>query len=301
MHLLHIIRQFFLRVRKIKTVKEFLYEFFETNKEILCQLYPGLRADIFLQKYLQWHNFDRHLQEKDSFLNPNDSFFVKCLQGIPFEYLLGEKFFFNHSFIVNTDVLIPRNETEILVENAINYIKKNYHADFQMAEIGTGSGCIFLSILCEIDEQLSCKVSDICSSALAVAKNNLYRLQPLINKNSKIDFYCGDRLEKIEGEFDLIISNPPYIKEIHDKAGVHPQVLTHEPHLALFLPDDQYNQWFLTFFKQCEKALKKGGTFMMEGHEDSLEELANMASSMFSSIQLIKDYTGRFRFLHLTK
>lgn len=301
MLLLHTTKLSYLKVRKIKTVKQYLYEFFEIHKDKLTENYPGLSKDILVKKYLDFHNLKSHIQATDVFLNPNDTFFVKALEGIPFEYLLGEKFFFNHNFIVNSDVLIPRNETEILVEDTINWINKHYHDDFKMLEVGVGSGCIFLSILCELDQKIHCHATDISEKALAVSKSNKFRLERLINRDSSLTLQCTDRLYHVEGEFDLIVSNPPYIKKDQGLNGVHWQVNRYEPHLALYLDDSEHDQWFLTFFTQIYQSLKLGGIFIMEGHEDTLESLSQMAKTMFSSITIKNDYTGSKRFLHLIK
>lgn len=288
-------------MKKIKTVKEYLYDFFIIHKDKLIENYPGIKEDIFLQKYLLYKNLNCHLQAKDCFLNPNDYFFTKVLEGIPFEYLLSEKFFFNHNFIVNSDVLIPRNETEILVEDVVNYISKNHYDNFKMLEVGVGSGCIFLSILCELSGSIDCTATDISFKALEVAKTNYFRLEKLIHKNTNVNFQCIDRLEGLDQKFDLIVSNPPYIKKNEGQSGVHWQVNQYEPHLALYLDDNIHDEWFLTFFKQVNSSLKTDGVFMMEGHENTLELLANLAKPMFSSGSLKKDYTGRTRFLYLKK
>ena len=298
---LHITKLSYLKVRKIKTVKQYLYEFFNTHKDKLTDNYPGLRVDNLVKKYFDFHNLKSHIQATDVFLNPNDIFFENILKGIPFEYLLGEKFFYNHNFIVNSDVLIPRSETEILVEDAVHWINKNHHDDFKMLEVGVGSGCIFLSILCELDKKINCHATDISEKALDVSTNNHFRLERLIHKNSSLSMQCTDRLYEVQGKFDLIVSNPPYIKKYDGANGVHWQVNRYEPHLALYLDDHKHDQWFLTFFKQVYHSLKNGGIFLMEGHEDTLESLSQMAATMFSSKSIKNDYNGSKRFLHLTK
>lgn len=284
-------------MRKISTVKEYVDQFFQHHQSFLEASYPGINAAILLRKYLECSS----LEADQRFLNPNHQFFKKTLEGVPFEYLLGNKFFYNHNFFVSSDVLIPRNETEILVEDAIHYIQKNDCEGFKMIEVGVGSGCIFLSVLAEIDAAINCTAIDIDQAALNVSKKNFFRLQNSIHPASKVSFLQQDRFSDLKGSYDLIVSNPPYIKQFDGQSGVHQQVLKFEPHLALFLDDDDYRSWFRHFFAQGSALLKDNGMLMMEGHEDTLEELKIMAQDYFSKAELKTDYTHALRFLYLQK
>lgn len=284
-------------MRKINTVKEYIDRFFIDNKTFLEKNYPGISSAILLRRYLLWSQ----LEVDHIFLRPNDTFFKMTLEGVPFEHLLGSKFFYNHNFLVTSDVLIPRSETEILVEDAVYYIKKNYHQNFKIAEVGIGSGCIFLSVLAEIDAPLNCTAIDIDQKAIDVSQKNLFRLQNTIHPDSQITFCKQDRLFEIQGTYDLILSNPPYIKRQGGLDGVHQQVLKFEPHVALFLEDEDYQKWFGTFFAQSSALLRDNGMLMMEGHEDSLEELKQIAEKFFSKCELKLDYTRALRFLYLQK
>jgi release factor glutamine methyltransferase len=101
-----------------------------------------------------------------------------------------------------------------------------------------------------------------------------------------------------EGDFDVILFNPPYIKRDSDFENVHHQVREYEPHVALFLNDAEYDEWFREFFTQLKEKLKYPGIFMMEGHEDHLENLKNLAKEMgFDNAEIIKDYGQVPRFL----
>jgi len=231
----------------------------------------------------------------------NPGFFQKIKLGIPLEYISFKSYFYSNEFYVNKDVLIPRSETEILVEDAINYINTNYHEGFSLYDIGTGSGIIPLTIASEVKRALKIKACDISLEALAVAKINDDHLFNKFDKGTTVNFEIRDRLLGIEEKFDLILSNPPYIKEVIDKEQVHHQADTHEPHMALYLKDDEYDLWFVTLFSQVKECLKEEGFFMMEGHEDHLEHLKELALKYFSKAEVKKDYTNRDRFLYCNK
>lgn len=209
-------------------------------------------------------------------------------KGIPFSYLTQTSEFYHHSFYVDSHVLIPRSETELLVDLIVNKKK------FQNAlDIGTGSGVIILSLLLQGVIQEGVGV-DISVKALEIAKLNAHRLRV----SQRVKFLQGDRLENIQEKFDLIVSNPPYIKEKNHRSLVHSAVDRHEPHLALFLKDDEYDAWFLKFFQDIKVALRPQGTFMMEGHELELASQAETLRSLgFKSVEVTKDYSGLDRFL----
>lgn len=111
-----------------------------------------------------------------------------------------------------------------------------------------------------------------------------------------------DRLEGVTEKFDLIVSNPPYIKEVEDVDSVHPQVMKYEPHGALFLKASEYDTWFKTFMNQCIECLHERGLLLMEGHENHLENLSQLAQNAgFIDVEVLKDYTNRDRFLRARK
>ena len=114
--------------------------------------------------------------------------------------------------------------------------------------------------------------------------------------------YCRAFFHFETSDFDLIVSNPPYIKAKADRLKVHSQVEKFEPHLALFLKDEEYDSWFKEFFNEVFDKLKPGGIFWMEGHEDHLQELAKMAQDTgFVDVKIDQDLTNRDRFLRATK
>lgn len=213
-----------------------------------------------------------------------DDFF----KGKPLAPLMGFSEFYYHRFFVNEHVLVPRPETENMVDLLVQEFKGKVE---NVLDVGTGSGVIILSLLGSGVGKKGMAV-DISPEALSVARINARRLRLL----HKLKFVQSDRLEKVEGTFDLIVSNPPYIKAMSHKNLVHASVDRHEPHEALYLPDDYYVMWFEDFFQSIRSHLK--GTFMMEGHELELDQQALMLERLgFQKVQVLKDLGGVKRYL----
>ncbi|MES2527652.1 MAG: peptide chain release factor N(5)-glutamine methyltransferase [Bdellovibrionota bacterium] len=212
----------------------------------------------------------------------------KFLRGTPFSYLLNESEFFHHKFFVNENVLIPRPETEHLVDLIVQKGKK-----FQkLLDVGTGSGVILLSLM-KASVAKEGTGSDISKEALAVAEINRRRLR------LNCQFLQSDRFQNISGKFDLIVSNPPYIKAHSHRSLVQGTVDSFEPHLALYLDDKDYDEWFQNFFMSVRDHLLPGGEFWMEGHEKELAAQAEVLKKLgFVNPQVIRDYSGLDRFLH---
>jgi release factor glutamine methyltransferase len=281
----------------INSVKGFIHTYLETNLESLENNYPGINSRRLLDEFLHYTD----LKEDDSYLGQGNEFLIHIESGYPLEYIQRCAYFYRSNFYVDENVLIPRSETEILVEDSVNFINQNHHDLFQVAEVGVGSFCIGLSVLAEANNKIHFWGGDISKEALETAKLNLFRLNSKICKDTIIDLELRDRLSGMSRKFDLIISNPPYIKEKEDFAGVHTQANKFEPHLALYLKDDEFDEWFNDFFCQSLYCLKDNGAFYMEGHEDSLAHLELIAKKYFTKTEIKKDYTGRDRFLHAYK
>ena len=296
----------------MKSLNQFVQEYFEEAKGLLASFYPGLREETFkreLELYLFGVESEQNERLKETpylkGIQQNVSKFINQVEkGTPLPYITGKSYFYRNEFLVNSDVLIPRSETEILVEDASHFLKQNQNGSTQhVLEVGTGSGALILSLLSEIDFGVSATASDISSKALDVARKNFFLLKFGIHSGTTLDFICSDRLsflEDKEQKFDLIVSNPPYIKRKGDFSLVHPKVHEFEPHEALYLDDENYNSWFETFFLQVRSSLKAGGAFLMEGHENHLNELKDLAETLcFKNVELKKDYCDRWRFLKI--
>ena len=210
------------------------------------------------------------------------------LKGTPLATLMGFSEFFGHRFYVDQHVLIPRPETEYMVDLLVQEFKGKVQ---RVLDVGTGSGVILLSLLDAGVGKAGVGV-DISPEALRVAQINCQRLK----LTSKASLLKSDRLTKVEGVFDLIVSNPPYIKASSHRSLVHESVDKHEPHQALYLPDDYYVLWFEDFFQEVRSHLN--GTFMMEGHELELDEQAKMLGRLgFQNVLVLPDLTGTKRYV----
>jgi release factor glutamine methyltransferase len=168
----------------------------------------------------------------------------------PIQYVLEEAWFYKFPFFVNQHVLIPRPETEELVELVITTIKKQQLTTPKILEIGTGSGCIAISIKKEI-ANANITAIDISTDALEVAKKNAALLQVEITYQA-LDFLKEDNWSYLATDYDIIVSNPPYIA-ISEKATMQINVLEHEPHLALFVADNDA----LIFYKKIAAFAKR--------------------------------------------
>lgn len=271
-----------------------LKEYFALNKTKLEENYPGLTLRRLTQ---EWEVFCVQGKSQEEFLSLVDL-------GTPLAYITGAAPFYKHEFIVTPHVLIPRSETEILVEMACKELQllSKKRITPTIVDVGTGSGCIVLSILADCAFPIRAFGIDVSYDALKVANQNKELLEKNFNPRSEVKFIPGDRLSDFSLKAHLVISNPPYIKRREDISKVHSQVLRYEPELALFLDDISYEEWFSTFFEQVFAALEEGGVFIMEGHEDHLVSLLPLASAAgLLAASVHKDYTGRNRFLSAKK
>ncbi len=297
---------------KILSNGEYLEAYFKNNHVELQSNYPGLTLNR-LKRELESYYF-KHSKLNSDFLDmpylkyrshPVSEFLNKVEKGIPLEYINSYAYFYKSELKVSPNVLIPRSETEILVENACSFLAQNFRGKTpRIIDIGVGSGAIILSILSEISFGVKAIATDISDEALSLARENFYSLKFNINPTSSLEFIKADRLDNVSGMFDLIVSNPPYIKRQNDIGTVHHQVLEHEPHLALFLDDEIYNGWFLEFLNSIIIKLNPGGMALIEGHEFHLNELLTAVKSKnigFKEVIILKDYTNRDRFLKITK
>lgn len=206
----------------------------------------------------------------------------------PIQYILGEASFYGRAFKVNSSVLIPRPETEELVQHAISRI--NGKTNPVILDIGTGSGCIAITLNLEL-HPAKLYATDIDKDALCTARNNATSLK------AEVSFLNHNILaEDIPyHNLDLIISNPPYISA-DERVTLQPHVVAHEPHHALFAPGDDPLIFYRTIAAKGKEALLPGGIVLVEINERfGSETAAIFLSEGYLNVQVITDISGKNR------
>jgi release factor glutamine methyltransferase len=205
----------------------------------------------------------------------------------PLQHILGRQAFWRHEFKVTPDVLIPRPETEILVEAALEHLTGLPSP--LVADIGTGSGCVALSLaLARPDARVH--AVDLSGAALAVAQENAR----LLGLEGRVAFYEGDLLQPLQGlqsRFDLVASNPPYVGE-DEIETLAPEVRVHEPRMALVAPGDRCSV-YRRLIPEAARALRSGGHLLLEigaGMEGEVSSL--IAAHDFARIATLPDLQG---------
>ncbi len=206
----------------------------------------------------------------------------------PVQYVTEIAWFCDHRFFVNEHVLIPRPETEQLV----NEVSQNAIAACKILDVGTGSGCIAISLALALPTS-SIFGLDVSENALKVAQKNAISLNATVNW-LQADF-LNDELPF--SDFDYIVSNPPYIREL-EKSSMEPNVLRFEPHLALFVPDAEPLIFYHALAAKGKTILKKGGKILAEINAQLSTEVKSLFEKEgYQSVQLIKDMEGKSRFV----
>ena len=213
--------------------------------------------------------------------------------GKPIAYLLGKKYFWKHNFIVNQNVLIPRPDTEILIEEAIRFSKNK--KKLRILDIGVGSGCIILSILSEKKDFYGVGI-DISKKCLDLSKSNAQN----IGLSNRVKFFKSDVDNFSHGKYDLIISNPPYINRANLKY-LEKDVISFEPKLALDGGLDGLSEIRKVIIKSSE-LIKKNGKLILEIGFDQKDKVKKiLIEKGFYINKFLKDYAGKNRCIVSTK
>lgn len=215
--------------------------------------------------------------------------FERLLTGEPIQYILGEAPFYGRNFLVTQDTLIPRNETEELVHRII---KENQMPGLRMLDLGTGTGCIPITLALELKAP-TVYALDVSAAALEVARKNAAAL------GAQVEFLEGDLMGKIPNlaPMDLIVSNPPYVPKA-EQVEMHANVLNFEPHLALFVPDEDPLVFYRAIGEWGQKLLKPGGKLYLEIYENLAGELVQLLSSQgYVRTQVHQDLNGKNRMI----
>lgn len=210
----------------------------------------------------------------------------------PIQYITGETEFYGLPFYVDRNTLIPRPETEELVELIMN---DNRHKEVSVLDIGTGSGCIAIA-LAKYMRHAAVSAWDISGKALEVAQRNSERNAVSVNF-SRVDVLNDYPADK---KYDIIVSNPPYVLE-SEKADMHPNVLDFEPYTALFVPDNNALLFYKRIADIAKQLLNRPGTLYIEINRAKGQDTVKMLEKKgFSDIHLLKDISKRDRIVKAT-
>lgn len=247
----------------------------------------------YLLEFVCKTNYNDLLLHKDRLVTKEqqdevERLLILRLQRIPIQYILKECEFMGLHYYVTEDVLIPRQDTELLVEEVL----KNLHDKMSVLDMCTGSGCILLSLLSFTNDCSGVGV-DISSKALSVARENAKRL------GIQATFLESDLFDTVEGLFDVVVSNPPYIKSKVIET-LMPEVKDYEPMLALDGMDDGLF-FYKRIAKEAKRFLVRGGMIFFEiGHDQAEEVYEILANEGYDHICLKKDYANNDRVVYAT-
>jgi len=276
-----------------------LQDFIQEGRKALLALYPAPEAGnimtLLCTRRLQMEPYYVHAHPEAGL--PSESLLQlradldRLLRGEPLQYVLGSAEFFGREFKVSPAVLIPRPETELLVEEALGCIGA-YGPDARVLDLCTGSGCIAWSLLLE-RPGLSVTAVDISEEALEIARSQF-------PGSPSPAFVRADILREAQfdgGPFDLIVSNPPYIKE-GQKAQMRRNVLDFEPEIALFVPDGDPLLFYRAIAGIARRQLAHGGVGIVEINEEFGPETAGLFRDCgFRDVSILRDLSGKDRFV----
>ena len=245
-------------------------------------------AYLSIDKILGYSKSDCIIHSNQELTNDNIISFENIIsdlkQNIPIQYILGEAHFYDLKFKVNSSTLIPRGETEELVQYIL------LHDFISVLEIGTGSGCIAVSIAKNSNSKIT--AIDNSLEALEIAKSNA------ILNSVKINFVLSDIFNFSDSKkYDLIVSNPPYVLE-SEKKIMDKNVLDYEPHHALFVSNSDPLVFYKEIAKIATNNLNKNGLLFFEINENYSKQIIELLSNLnFVDIELKKDINGRDRII----
>lgn len=280
---------------RIKTLKEAFNNF----QSLIQRNYESEEArsitQIVFKEVLGYNNIQLILNENDllpaSIFEQLDYIAFQLNENKPIQYIVGHTEFYGYKFEVNKSVLIPRPETEELVDWIIKD-HQNLSTSLNILDIGTGSGCIPLSLKLNLK---NAKVStiDISTDAIKLAKKNA------ISNNAEIDFINADvlTLENLPEPFDIVVSNPPYVLE-SEKAEMRKNVLDYEPAIALFVENDDPLIFYRKIIQLVEKSSKNKTELYFEINESYAQQLIDLFDvQKWQNIELRKDIRGKDRMI----
>jgi len=245
---------------------------------------PRLNAEVLLshilsvdKTYLYTHD-ERELTEEEA-QRLEDAVYER-ISGVPVQYIVGRQEFFGRYFTVNPSVLIPRPETELLVEKVLGLRPAD---GAHLIDVGTGSGCIGITLALELPQR-HVILTDVSFEALQTARVNARSL------GARVEIACMDLMEATSGPFDFVVSNPPYVSRA-ETSRLQREVREHEPHVALFAADDglaAYRQ----LIPSAQRLLRPGGYLLMEIGFGLEERVLNLFDERWERLPTGSDLQG---------
>jgi len=253
---------------------------------------------ILMEKYLGMRRLDIALNPEHEISKAEERKFISAVERLkdhePIQYIIGSTEFFGREFLVNKNVLIPRPETEELVDWIISD-HRQLDKKLKILDIGAGTGCIPISLKKELKNSEVLSV-DISSEALLIAKRNakLNAAEVIFEKMDILE------VEKLNASFDIIVSNPPYVREL-EKKEMHRNVVEHEPKLALYVEDENALIFYKKITALASEALKEDGSLYFEINQYLSEETKTLVERFGFEAELKKDIFGNYRMLKAIK
>ena len=286
----------------------FLKELIDKGIKTISQAFPEREAREMVLMFLQHRlGTSRHTHILEPSYEVLSEVAQECLDafermasGEPIQYIIGKAYFYDRDFNVTPDVLIPRPETELLVRDALNWARVSGRKSMRIADLCTGSGCIAWSMALELPGS-DVTAIDISDGALAVAAGQRFdEVQDADRGAVAPKFMKADVLSSPPeglGEFDMILSNPPYVME-SEKALMRQNVLDHEPWLALFVSDEDPLLFYRAVASWAKELLNEGGLCLVEINEALGEETAQVfVEAGFHDVEVLQDLNSRDRFV----
>lgn len=262
---------------------------------------PRLDAEILfshvlgLKRIQLYTEFERPLSDVD--LEKCREVVRRRVKGEPVAYIVGKKWFFQNEFYVDSNVLIPRPETEMIVEEVLKFVEKNQISNPRLLDLGAGTGCIGFSLIKELKKknvEASLVSVEKSEGAFGVLKRNHEALDLGASENLVLSDVMKIDVEKL-GEFDIIVANPPYID--NNDPEVAADVKTFEPHQALFSPDQGFQDIF-NWSHYVYPILKSGGFMIFElGYTQGAKSLEHFKKLGFKTAFVLKDLADLDRFV----
>lgn len=285
-----------MNLKELKDIFESEFQSFYQNRDELLSQFWMLSEDVFDISRLEFAlnpNFSPDNQKIEKF----NEYCKRIMSNEPIQHIIGYEYFYGEKFKVSKDVLIPRPETEELIEWII---KDNHINKTNILDIATGSGCIAITLQNELNNA-NVEAIDISVKALIIAKENNSI------SNNKVKFHKADAL-KINNnnhfksvKWDVIVSNPPYVKE-NEKPEIKSNVLDFEPHLALFVENNDPLVFYREIMKYASTTLSKNGYLYFEINQYLKNEMEELALNLgFTNIDFKKDFRGNWRMMRIVK